>query len=109
MFFVKADRKEVNTYINKFLLRTNDKNSELVKFLNHFNSSIWKELDTLSTARIEEMVYLSIFEGTNDEKSKGYLATWASKWVINFNNIKKIQNLLFDKLSIDSGESKYVL
>lgn len=104
---LKSEQIEVNKHLEKFLLSTKDFNGELISFFNHFNPSIWKNLDELPRARIEEMIYASICKG-NENSNDGYLATWACEWINEFAIKDKIIDELFIKLSI-KNEAKYVI
>lgn len=104
----KSEQLEVNNVINRFLLTTKDENGSLTSFFNHFNCTIWKSLDELSKTRIEEMICESIEKGNSNDKSAGYLATWANAWCSVFSNKDKIIAKLFRKLSVEK-EAKYVI
>ena len=110
----KKEKMDIKRLLNGKLIEVGD-DRYLRMFFDHFEPTIWPELDKLIKIRIEEMIFSSIKEGriyinevTGREKCEGTLGTWTSKWIEYFSNKDEIIDLLFEKLN-NSQEAEYVL
>lgn len=111
----KKDQDDIIKLLNKKIINTKN-DSYLCSFLNHFPKSIWKPLNNLACARIEEKVKKSIKNGKipsssiqETTTSKSSLGIEAVPWLTRFNNQGEIWELLFDKLEISDETAKYAI
>lgn len=109
-------KNEIIILLNRKLIKVQD-DHYLRMFFNHFDPKIWKKLDELVTARIEEIVFDSIKSGrmvpspfTDREElpTDSYLSTWVTDWIESFSNYDEIIECLISKLD-DKSTGKYAL
>ena len=109
-------KNEIIVMLNRKLIKVGNDNY-LRMFFNHFNPKIWKELDDLVTARIEDIAIHSISNGKivfspinmrDSLVKEASLSTWIPNWIEYFDNIEEIKKILFKKM-YNKEEAKYVL
>ena len=110
----KKEQDDLIKILNKNIINTKD-NTYLQNFLNHFPKKIWKRLNDLARARIQEKVKKDIQKGqilsipNQEEQTNGTLGVEASTWIPFFSNQEEIISILFDKLESSEWEAKYVI
>ena len=112
---IKKDQDDLIKLLNKNIINTKS-TTYLLSFLNHFPKNIWKRLNDLARARIQEKVKKEIKNGqiiscsfNTPENTIGLLGIEASSCLSLFSNQEEIYEILFDKLESSDSEAKYAI
>ena len=99
------EKNDIIILLNRNLIKANN-DDYLRMFFNHFSPTIWKDLNDLVRARIEDIVLQSIRNGRKvitqfsmykDVTKDSLLATYVENWVREFNNYREIKATLLKK------------